>query len=178
MNTEAVRLSSVEIAAETHLFSSVGMIKEALVLADSDSVAVLGCGRCTEIPIRLLNEKFDRVDLIDIDGEALNFVRAEYKQWNDQKNAFQFHCADLTGMIARIEHRASELVEKAVDPVACLEQLGVLFESTAPEFWAPPRGERYDLLVCSMVLTQLQALVREIVERFSLGSSPNTHQQC
>jgi len=174
VNAEAIRLSSVEIAAETHLFSSVGMIKEALRLADSGSVAVLGCGRCTEIPLRLLNENFDRVDLIDTDSDALDFVRAECKRWNDARSGYRFHRADLTGMIATVERRACELVANTVDPIECLEQLGLLLESTGPKFWTPPRRQRYDFLVCSTVLTQLQALVRESVEKIYLGRFPES----
>ena len=169
MNSHAAKASSVEIAAETHLISSVCMIKEAVTLADPGSVVVLGCGRCAEIPIRVLNEKFDRVDLIDIDGVALDFVRAQYEQWNDKKNVFEFQCTDLTGMISTVEGRAGELVANAVAPLECLEQLGVLLESTAPEFWTPSESQRYDLVICSTVLTQLQALVRESVEKIYLG---------
>lgn len=169
MNSHPAKASSVEIAAETHLISSVCMINEAVTLADSGGVAVIGCGRCSEIPIRELNKKFDRVDLIDIDGAALDFVRAQYEQWNDKKNAFHFYFADLTGMIATVERRAGELVANTVAPLECLEQLGVLLESTAPEFWAPPDSQRYDLVICSMVLTQLQALVRESVEKIYLA---------
>jgi hypothetical protein len=172
MNAQAEKISSLEIAAETHLLSSVRMIKEALSLADSGSVAVLGCGRCTEIPIRLLNEKFDRVDLIDIDREALGFVKGQCKQWNDEKHVYHFHCADITGMIATVERRATELVANIVDPIECLEHLGVLLEFTAPVFWSPSQKQRYDLLLCSTVLTQLQALVRESVEKIYVRMFP------
>ena len=172
MTAQTAKASSVEIAAETHLLSSVCMINEAATLAGSGSVAVLGCGRCTEVPIRALNEKFDRVDLIDIDSDALDFVKAQYAEWNDEKKSFQFHCADLTGMMARIQHRADELVANTVVPLECLEQLGLLLESTAPEFWSPPESQRYDLVICSTVLTQLQALVRESVEKIYLRRFP------
>lgn len=137
MNGQAAKVSSLEIAAETHLISSAGMINEAITLAGSGSVAVPGCGRCTEIPLRELNQKFDTVDLIDIDGAALDFVRAQYEQWNDRTDSFHFHRADLTGIVATVECRARELVANAVAPLECLEQLGVLLESTAPEFWSP-----------------------------------------
>ncbi len=172
MNSQTRKSSSVEVAAEMHFLSSIGTIKEAVVLANSSSVAVLGCGRCTDIPIRLLNEKFDLVDLIDIDSDALNIVSAECKRWNDEKNSYQFHCADLTGLIATVERRASELVANAVNPIECLEELGVLLETTAPEFWEPPQKQRYDFLICSTVLTQLQALVRESAENIYLGRFP------
>lgn len=172
MKAQAARASSVEIAADSHLHSSVGMIKEALLLADSGSVAVLGCGRCTDIPIRLLNEKFHRVDLIDIDSDALKFVRDESNQWHDAKNACRFYCADLTGMLATVESRAAGVVANCADPPECLEQLGNLLMSTPRKFWRPPESRRYDFVVCLLVLTQLQALVRESVEKIYLRRFP------
>jgi hypothetical protein len=172
MTSQSAFAPSVVIAADAHVLSSVAMMTEASALAGSSTAAVLGCGRCGEIPVRLPNQTFDLVDLVDIDGDALVAVDAQCKRWNDGKNACQFHCADLTGMIATVERRVGELVAKNVDPIECLEQLGVLLESTAPEFWSPPQGQRYDLLICSTVLTQLQALVRESVEKIYLGRFP------
>jgi hypothetical protein len=173
MKARAVKVSSEEIAADTHFLASVCMIKDALALADPGSVAVLGCGRCAEIPVRLLNEKFDRVDLIDIDEAALDFVRAKSREWNDEKNGYHFYCADLSGLMTTVARQAVELVQNAVDPVACLEQLGVLLESTAPEFWEHPQRGGYDFVVCSGVLTQLQALLRESVEKIYLERFPH-----
>lgn len=172
MIAQATNGVSVEVDAETHLVSSLCMINEAVSLSDSGSVAVLGCGRCVEIPIRLLNEKFGRVDLIDIDGDALHDVNTECKRWSDSKNGYRFHCADLTGLITTVEQRAGELVADAVNPIECLEQLGVLLESSTPAFWVPPHQQRYALLICSTVLTQLQATVRESVERVYLRRFP------
>ncbi len=172
MNVRTAKVSSLEIDADTHLLSSVGMIKEAAALAEPGNIAVLGCGRCTEIPVRLLNETFDQVDLIDIDEEALGIVNERCRQWNDKKNVCQFHCADLTGLIAVVERRANALIADAVNPIECLEQLGVLLESAEPDFWEPSHQQRYDLIICSTVLTQLQALVRESVEKIYLERFP------
>lgn len=172
MTAQATKDLPIEVAAETHLLSSVGMITEALALASPGSGAVLGCGPCVEIPIRLLNEKFDLVDLVDIDGDALSVVDAQCRQWGDVKNSYRFHCTDLTGLIARVERWAGELVANAVNPIECLEQLGSLLESTTPAFWLPSQKQCYDLLICSTVLTQLQATVRESVERVYLGRFP------
>jgi hypothetical protein len=172
ITSQAASIASVEIDGAVHIPFCLAMIAEASALAGSGSAVILGCGRCKEIPLRLLAQKFDVVDLVDIDEDALVAVDQQCKQWYDARNSCRFYCADLTGMIARVGRRVSELVAKAVDPIACLEQLAVSLESMAPEFWAPPRGERYDLLVCSMVLTQLQALVRESVEKIYLGRFP------
>ena len=148
------------------------MIAEASALAGSGSAAVFGCGRCGEIPLRLLTEKFDVVDLVDIDDDALAAVEQECKQWSDRKNR-RFHGADLTGMIATVASRAGELVANTVDPIKCLAQLGSLLTSTPKTFWQPPQGRRYDFVVCSLVLTQLQALVRESVEKIYVGRFPD-----
>ena len=164
--------SPIDVFADTHILSSVAMITKASALAGSGSAVVLGCGYCGEIPIRLLNQTFDVLDLVDIDGAALAVVNTQCKQWHDEKNACRFHCADLTGMIATVERGAGELVANTSDASECLAQLGVLLESTVPEFWVSPQKQRYDFLVCSMVLTQLQALVRESVEKIYLGRFP------
>lgn len=164
--------SPIDVFSDTHILSSVALITEASALADSGSAAVLGCGYCGEIPTRLLNEKFDVLDLVDIDEDALSAVSEQCKHWNDKKNDCRFHHADLTGMIATVTRRATERVTNKNDPIECLEQLGVLLESATPKFWTPPQTERYDLLVCSTLLTQLQAVVRENVERIYLARFP------
>src|SRR5262245_40563809 len=173
VNAQTIALSSFEISADTHFVSSVAMIKEAVAFANAGRAAVLGCGRCTEIPIRLLNEKFEIVDLIDIDRNALNFVKAECKKGNNEKHVYKFHCADLTGMIAKVGRRANEIVESSNDPLECLKQLGLLLENTPPGFWKPSGRRRYDFLICSGVLTQLQAVVREHVEKVFVGKFPD-----
>ena len=172
ITSQAASIASVEIDGSAHIHSCLAMIAEASALAGSGSAAILGCGCCKEIPLRQLTQKFDMMDLVDIDEIALATVNQQCRQWHDARNVCLFYCADLTGMIASVGRRASKIVAKTVDPVACLEQLGVLLESTAPEFWVPHHGERYDLLVCSMVLTQLQALVRESVEKIYLERFP------
>ena len=67
--------SSIEVAADTHFLSSIAMIAEAAALAGKGAAAVLGCGRCGEIPIQQLIQTFDVVDLVDIDADALAAVR-------------------------------------------------------------------------------------------------------
>jgi hypothetical protein len=160
------------VFGDTHILSSVAMIAEAAKLADSGSAAVLGCGRCGEIPIRILNQSFDVVDLIDIDEAALAAIVEQCKQWNDARHVYRFHYADLTGLITTLQHHSSELVSTAVNPLQCLEQLGMLLESTPAVFWTPSHKQRYALLICSTVLTQLQAVVRESVEKVYLERFP------
>jgi hypothetical protein len=135
------------------------MITEASGLAGSGAAAVLGCGHCGEIPLRLLNQTFELVDLVDIDEHALAAVKRQCKQWNDEENAYRFHRADLTGMIARVERRAGELVAKMVDSSQCLDQLGILLETTPTKLWVPPRKQRYDIVIHSLDLKQIPRAV-------------------
>jgi hypothetical protein len=152
--------------------STVALVAQAAQAAELGHAAVLGCGKCTEIPIRLLNQKFTRADLVDIDAHALDVVRSQCRHWADPEDAYVFHRADLTGLIAQIRPRAEQLVVPASEPVCCLRSLGALLESTSPRFWRPPDGARYSLVVCATVLTQLQAVVREIVEGVFLDRFP------
>ncbi|WP_315817955.1 hypothetical protein [Paraflavitalea speifideaquila] len=82
--------SFIDVSADTHMLSSVAMIAEAAALAGSGLAAVLGCGSCGEIPIRLLNQTFEVVDLVDIDREALSIVDRQCKEWVDQKMPASF----------------------------------------------------------------------------------------
>ncbi|MGB8463889.1 MAG: hypothetical protein WCE49_03005 [Terrimicrobiaceae bacterium] len=163
-----------DVSAGTHLLASRAMIEEALALVDSGSAAVLGCGRCTEIPVRSLSGKLDRVDLVDFDAEALRLVEVQCQGWTGGQSACCFHCADLTGLIAKLEEEAAELVAKATEPLECLEQLGRSLRSAKPTFWTPPGAARCDLIVCSNVVTQLQATVREVVQRVFLARFPES----
>jgi hypothetical protein len=161
-----------EAVKNTHGLSTAALVAEAAHAAAPGRAAVLGCGTCTEIPIRLLNQKFARVDLIDTDARALDIVRSQCRRWADAENSYVFHRADLTGLIAQIRPRAQELIDRASEPARCLRSLGELLESTRPRFWTPSDETRYSLIVCATVLTQLPAGVREMVEALFLDRFP------
>lgn len=162
-----------EVDGDTHALSTVALIVEAAELAGPGRAAVLGCGSCTEIPIRLLNENFSYVDLVDLDAQALRIVEAQCRQWADANDGYRFYCTDLTGLISQIVPRAQEIVAAATDPVGCLDDLGNLLQTTAPAFWRPPDEERYSLIVCATVLTQLQATVRKRIGTIFLNRFPH-----
>jgi hypothetical protein len=50
--------------------------------------------------------------------------------------------------------------------------LGQLLTSTTPNFWKPLKDYKYNLIVCSAVLTQLQASVRKRVGAIFLNRFP------
>ena len=55
------------------------MIADAATLAGCGSAAVLGCGRCGEIPVHYLSNMFTRVDLVEIDAAALSAIETQWR---------------------------------------------------------------------------------------------------
>ena len=165
-------LISTDSIGDTHVRSSITLITDAAELAGSGQAAVLGCGRGTEIPAHHLSRTFDQVDLLDLNADALDALKIECQSFAEPDDSCIFHLADITGLISQIEPIAREIVRKAVHPLQCLDALGLLLTSTAPKFWRPPGNYRYKLVVCSAVLTQLQATVRKRVESIFLNRFP------
>ena len=157
-------IPTASIIEDTHILSSLEMIAEAAILAGSGCAAVLGCGACTEIPIRQLGERFNRVDLVDLDSARLKVAGAQCRQWKETKATFAFYHADLTGLISQLEPLAHDIAASAATPSACLDDFGQLLTSTTPSFWRSPDEQTYSLVVCSAILTQLQATVRRQLE--------------
>lgn len=83
ITSQAASIASVEIDGAAHIPSCLALIAKASALARSGSAAILGCGCCSEIPLRLLTQKFDVMDLVDIDENALAPVDQQCSQWHD-----------------------------------------------------------------------------------------------
>src|SRR5512138_41018 len=160
------------VLEDTHIRSSQTLIAQAATLAGSGYAAILGCGPCTEMPLYRLGTQFERVDLIDLDESALQAVKTRCQQWTDLAGPFTFHHADLTGLISQLEPSARDVVTRATEPLTCLTQLGELLAAATPNFWRPADGELYRLIVCSAVLTQLQATVRACIENLFRARFP------
>jgi len=165
--SETFRIPAASIN-DTHVRSSIAMIVDAATLAGSGDAAVLGCGKCTEIPVRYLSEIFKRVDLVDLDSDALKSIETQCWQWEEAKNSCVLHHSDLTGLIPEIESNARDIAAKASGPLPCLDRLGELLALATPSFWRSRNNEKYNLLICSAVLTQLQATVRNRIENIFL----------
>lgn len=178
-------LAAHQLHADTtkaHVEASASTIAEAVGLAGSGRAAVLGCGTGSEIPLPLLCETFDHVDLVDLDSHALRAAETRCGPSNETGGSRAFHHADLTGLIPRVVPPARQIAAAKANPLECLDGLGALLARTAPSFWRPPDEEKYDLIVCSGVLTQLQAAVRGRVESAfrdefpDHGHAPLTHE--
>lgn len=157
---------SLKDLADTHNADSSQMILEAAALARPRHVAVLGCGTCVDIPIRELKALGCRLNLVDMDGAALKSVKSRY--FNEPGDSHTLYQSDLTGLIPQMELQLEDDVCTSSDPLHCLDTLAEWLTATTPVFWQPPRHEKYDLLICSAVLTQLQARVRQHLESMFL----------
>jgi hypothetical protein len=172
-------MSSIEVCElldasikNTHVQSSMTMMIEAANMAGGGRAALLGCGKGSEIPVHQLAGNFGRIDCVDLDTLALRILEARCKQSEESRRSCRFHNSDLTGLIPQLVPLAREIISAVSDPLACLDQLGTLLNSVQPEFWKPPSPEKYSLVICSAVLTQLQATVRKSVEEIFLDRFP------
>lgn len=139
------------------------MIADAAELAPPGYALVLGCGQCTEIPVRFLCQRFSQVDLLDANGAVLDELDLRYQTASPPLTRYALHRADLTGLVVRIIPEARKVVASAQSPAACLEALGEVLLAHEPRFWRPPHQESYSLIVGSVMLTQPPAAILKAV---------------
>lgn len=98
-----------------HVTASRKAILEGADEAKGNSVTILGAGDCKEIPLVELLDRFDHVNLVDVDEESLGRVVATLS--SEQQRCVRPHIKDLTGgaiqsltdaAVGIIEHSASE----------------------------------------------------------------------
>jgi hypothetical protein len=171
MSVETFQIPAAALS-DLHVQSSMSMIMAAANLAERGSVALLGPGKGTEIPLRHLASKFDRIDCVDLDSNALSLLEARCRDWEEARNRCYFHNSDLTGLLPQILSQMREKLAESSDPSACLDNLCAQLDSAQPKFWRAVSSEPYSLVICSAVLTQLQASVRKSLEGAFLNKFP------
>lgn len=166
--------NGVDHDLETHKTKSVELINTAAELASSNSAIVLGCGLCAEIPVRELSQRFESLELLDADGRALEQVFQQSKTWQVPLQQNRIYHADITGLLEKIDRKIPEFVADNPDPFSFLLLCAKWLDTAKPEFWRSNAGKRYDLIIVSTVLTQLQALLRERIECIFSQHYPNS----
>jgi SAM-dependent methyltransferase len=159
------------MTADAHVLASASAISEAARLAGGGSAALLGCGRCGEIPLLELTTRFRSIDLVDVENSALEVVAARCRNWNGVR--WRFFKADLTGLIERLRRKGQEIAAAATDWRTCLDSYCELLDGCTVEFWTPPENQRFDLVVCSAVLTQLQTGPRKALQDAARQAFPH-----
>jgi hypothetical protein len=110
---------------------------------------VLGAGKTYDLPMQELAQRFDRVVLIDIDADAL----AAIIRGRALGPRVEARPMDVTGVTARLA-RGIDAALNSSSVEASLEALCRSYRlASAPQLL--PAGERADLLVSGMVLSQI-----------------------
>lgn len=163
----------LEDLKDDHIRRSKSMILNTAKLAGRGAAAVLGCGSCTEIPLGEMLDIFDPVDLVELDRKALSAIQRKHDLSDDAQRRLRVHNRDLTGIMAHLEREKGTICSAFDTPSSLLEKLGNFLAAVEPCFWAPAGGGKIDLIVCSAVLTQLQATVRRKAEEMFVDRFPD-----
>lgn len=165
-----LRLDPVTLAVN-HVATSKQMISKAYELADRGGVLVLGCGSCKEIPIETLVAA-SQLHLVDINEDALRGVRGDLTAKGMDLDGVTFTNEDIMGLIARLSSEVEAALPTTSDAHDACELLVHLIDHAEMAFWSPENRTRYSLIVCSLVLTQLQAVALARLEDVFLTHYP------
>lgn len=113
------------------------------------NVAVLGAGSCNDIPLNFLAENFNRVDLYDIDWEAINEAKNSLSP-NLQKK-IRCNCLDITGLFLDIIPSIVDNLKK--NQIERCVKLLQDYNKHSKKYLLLKR--RYDVILSINVVTQL-----------------------
>ena len=164
-------LSFVEKNTQAHLQNSKDLIQQAAKLAGTGRALVLSSNGCEEVPLDILGRKFVQVDLVEKDAGILETISQKRSLGN---HTYTFYQEDLTDILKKIAPQAEKIATVATDPSSCLQDIAQLLISTPLHFWKPLPEPKYNLIVCSGVLTQVPALVRREIESIFLHHFPRS----
>ncbi len=137
---------------DAHLAQSRRLISELAKEATPGAAIVLGAGRCDEVPVVELADRFEVLSLNDLDRTLLDDAVAHHALAKHEPPV-ELVVADLTGVTTRFVESAQAALAEAGDPGKATARLSELAEQLRPIPYAPK--ESYDLIVASCVLSQL-----------------------
>jgi SAM-dependent methyltransferase len=143
---------------------------------------VLGAGQAFDLPLVELAQRFEKLVLIDIDGQALEQTVQEVFPDPGVRSRLELRVLDLTGINRALVERLEALVAGPGSAGEVREQVARLCQGyrLVPPPRLLPEDERADLLVSSCVLTQLAWPQRTFAERLyqkRFGSLPDPVEQ-
>ena len=155
---------------DSHISNSNSSILESYHYADLDSILNLGCGECNEINLMNLKNSL-HIDLVDIDKKVLKYLRGNISSSCNYKGISIFN-EDITGSIANLSESAENYIKTKNDHES-LKSLQYLVDNININFWVPPGGYKYTLIICSLLITQLQANLISALENVFLKYFPD-----
>jgi hypothetical protein len=151
-----------------HARFSAELILQAVKSADGGRAIVLGAGRCREIPLSDLVERFPSVTLNDHDPTLLDAAIEASGLDEERAKRVERRVADLTGVTATF----LAAIDVCLDSPVCVsaedaaERMARVAETVRPARFKA--GRRYDLVVASCVLSQLHKAASNLaIARFS-----------
>jgi hypothetical protein len=141
-----------------HARRSKAFILDAAARVEQPRLAVvLGAGKAYDLPLEELAQRFDRLVLVDIDAAALAATIPATVRDAALRRRVEARPMDVTGVTARVARSIEDAMRAAVDAGSVetsLEKLCRSYRLAAPPRFLEP-GERADLLVSALVLSQL-----------------------
>lgn len=142
------------------------MILRAAGMVDPGRAVVLGGGACEEIPLAALLERFESVTLNDFEEPQVRQAVEAVPHGSAGRAKLEVRIADLTGITeAALAEMAGQLALVA-DPQAAIRAMADVLDHVQPG--PMPIAGRFDLVVCSCVLSQLHvALSHQAAQLFA-----------
>ncbi len=131
------------------------MILGAAEQAGGGDAILLGPGRCQEVPLAELCERFNHVTMIEMDRPALDEAIATLD--GAAKAKIDAREQDLTGVTDSFDQKLGRIVDEADDFGSALPTMVQLLQSQQPGY--PPVDQQYDLVVASVLLSQLHVAI-------------------
>jgi hypothetical protein len=149
-----------------HREESRRMILRAASMTPPGEAIILGGGACDEIPLAELLERYTSVTLNDENEAALTTAVESLPADDNLRSKLRIQVADLSGMTESALQHIDEAILHAATPEAAAEAMAAAITRVKP---APlPIVGRFDLIVCSCVLSQLHfSLTHGAAARFA-----------
>lgn len=142
---------------QSHASANRAFIAEAVRQTQGRDVAVvLGAGHAFDLPLVELAKAFDKLVLVDIDGEALHATVGVTLKDPGLRARTELRLLDLTGINGQFVRRIDEAVGQARDAAEARDRIEALcftYRLAPPRLL--PQDEHVDLLVSSCVLSQV-----------------------
>jgi hypothetical protein len=138
-----------------HVRASGALIDLASTSVRPEAAIILGAGRCPEIPLSAMVDRFRRLTLTDQSAAYLEEAVSSRDLGPEQREKIQTIVTDMTGVSAGFLARVAECLDATdeLTPEAAAEAISLLTEAIEPRPFTA--GRKYDLVVASCVLGQL-----------------------
>jgi hypothetical protein len=141
------------------------LLRRAAELGRGESAAVIGAGKVYDIPVAKLAERYARLTLIDVDGDALAESVRQAGLSPKLRERVRLVTCDVTGSNQAFLERAHSCFESPTDEATYAALLATLhsYRLAAPPVLA--EGGPFDAVFSSMVLSQLATPLTEYAQR-------------